>query len=297
MLTLPYEVLEKTSTKSSVVIPSVTIREKPMVHLIEYIVPAMMGVTAIILLIAGGRLLKPALGLSGFLIGAGAGLIVAPELTGQVSPLIVAGIVGVVLSLLFVMAAKFAIIITLGISFAIATPYITWQITGLRGGAAIASDVIEAATTTPAESPQETSLDIAIPTSVEQIITRSFSTVWNEVNSTISTGMDRANAAWEVIPTGIRFMLVGSGIAGLLLGLLVATFMPFTASAIVTSAGGSLLLIVTVKNLFAEQFSQDFSSMTPTVFIIITATIALAGLVLQLTVFKHPPEAKLKKKN
>ena len=58
----------------------------------ELIVPVMMGITAIILLLAGGRLLKPAIGLSAALFGAGLGLLYAPSLLPAVHPFIIAGI-------------------------------------------------------------------------------------------------------------------------------------------------------------------------------------------------------------
>ena len=226
--------------KSSVPLPSVTIREKPMEPLVQYIVPAILGVTAIILLIAGGRLLKPALGLSGFMVGVGAGLLIAPSISVQMSPLIIAGISGIICALICVFIAKFAIIVILGTSCAILTPYLTWQLTGLGDGkdaTQVASEALDAAMATDESTQDGARQSTAMSFSAEKIVSQAFTSLWNEINNMIKVGIDRVNAAWDVIPDGTRLILIGSSITGLLLGLLVATFIPFTSSAIVTAAG------------------------------------------------------------
>ncbi len=45
----------------------------------QIIIPVVTALTALILLVAGGRLLKPAVGLAGGLFGAGCGLLLAPS--------------------------------------------------------------------------------------------------------------------------------------------------------------------------------------------------------------------------
>lgn len=265
--------------------------------LTQYIVPAMLGVTAVILLIAGGRLLKPALGLSGFLIGAGLGLYIAPKLSFDISPFIVAAFTGIFVAMTSVVIAKFAILLILGVGCAIVTPYLTWQLAGFGDVTQVASDVVAAATTTPEEVQQNETEDAVIPSTPEEIISLAFSGIWSNASATINEGMARANAAWNVIPSNQRLMLIGSAIAGLLLGLLIATFMPFTATAIVTSIGGSMLLLLTIKEIATIQFAANpFSSMSTTGFTSTIAGIALAGFALQMTLFKNPPNAKLKKK-
>ena len=100
-----------------------------------------------------------------------------------------------------------------------------------------------------------------------------------------------------MIPGGARLILVGSAIAGLLVGLLIATFMPFTASAIVTASGGSSLLLITIRNVVMMEWTPNpFTNLSPTEFTTSIAVVAITGFILQMTFFKHPSDAKPKKK-
>ena len=267
---------------------------------VQYIVPAILGVTAIILLVTGGRLLKPALGLSGFLVGVGAGFLIAPSISLQMSPLIIAGITGTICALMCVFIAKFAIIVVLGASCAILTPYLTWQIVGLGEGKdanQIANEVFDPVMTTQESSQEEISQSKALPFSAEKVVSEAFTSLWKEATVTISDGVDRGKAGWNVIPGGARAILVGSAIAGLLLGLLIATFMPFTASAIVTASGGSSLLLITVRNVVTREWTPNpFTNLSPTEFATSIVVVAITGFILQMTFFKRPPVAKPKKK-
>ena len=78
-----------------------------------------------------------------------------------------------------------------------------------------------------------------------------------------------------------------------LLGLLVATFMPFYSAAIVTSVGGSILLVEAVRNFITLIWSQNsMAELTPTVLIVTVASIAIAGFGLQLTLVTKRPKSK-----
>ena len=68
----------------------------------QIIIPVVTAVTALILLMAGGRLLRPAVGLAGGLFGAGCGLLLAPSLGIDVSPLIIALITGIIAAVIAV---------------------------------------------------------------------------------------------------------------------------------------------------------------------------------------------------
>ena len=114
-------------------------------HLVQFIVPILTATIAIIILVAGGRLLKPAVGLGFGLLGAGCGLLIAQSLSMSISPLIIALFCGVISAIVAVFAAKFTILLTLGVSFAVMAPVLTWHIADLGDGAAVIKDVIEAA--------------------------------------------------------------------------------------------------------------------------------------------------------
>ena len=271
----------------------------------QMIIPAITALTALILLIAGGRLLRPAVGLAGGFFGAGFGLLIAPSIAANVSPLIIALITGLVAAVIAVGIAKFAILIVLAISLAAAAPVITWYSSGLGDGEVVISEVIDAATSTPKEEipttvasqpPQMERPPETVPTlSAERAMSVAFQMLSDHAASTMKDGMQRANAAWAAIPTGPRLMLVGTSVAGLLLGLLIATFMPQIAASIVTASFGGVLLIEAIRNGTAVIWSQDsFAAISPSILFVLYASLTAAGLGLQLTVFRRPPQVKAK---
>ncbi len=261
-----------------------TIDRNTMETLVPFIIPAICLVTGAILLCSGALLLKSAVGLSFGLLGAGTGLLLAPHLSLSMSPLIIALVFGVIAAILAVYLSKLAILLSLAFSFAIIAPVITWHVADLGNGEQVVGDVIEAATT-PAEQ-SEASDDHSATTlqSSEDILLSMLTMVTHDVAAATRSGMHRANAAWNAIPAAPRLMLVGSSIAGLLLGLLVATFMPYFSAALVTSMGGSFLLLEGIRTIAAMYWnSNELSSITPTVLLSITIGLSLAGLGFQLT--------------
>jgi hypothetical protein len=258
-----------------------------MEQIASYIVPSIAGITALILLIAGGKLLKPAIGLSAGLFGAGAGLMLAP-MQESVPPLVTALVLGLICAIVAVYIAKFAILLLLSVSFACAIPVITWHVADLGDGTKVVEEVVEAATT-PIEQPKTQSSNESTLNVTQDAMTLAFAMLSEDASRAIGGAKRRAFSAWEAVPAGPRMMLVGAAVAGLLLGLLIATFMPFFASALVTSVGGSLLLVEAVRNYITLIWSQQsMASITPTILLATVAVLALAGLGLQLTLLKKP---------
>ncbi|MDP7008987.1 MAG: hypothetical protein QGI78_05395 [Phycisphaerales bacterium] len=273
----------------------------------QIIIPIVTAITALILLVAGGRLLRPAVGLMGGLFGAGCGLLLAPSLSVDVSPLLIALITAIIGAVIAVGIAKFAILLTLALGLAIASPVVTWHAADLSNGQEVVSNVIDAATAdspntepteidanTPAE--QETSSAPSLPqVSTSNALGVAFKMIAEHAGQAIRDGIARANAAWAAIPAGPRLMLVGASIAGLLLGLLIATFMPHFAASIVTSCVGSLLIIEAIRNGASILWSQQvLTEISPIVLLLLYGSLALAGLGLQLTLFRRPPQPKAK---
>ena len=271
----------------------------------QIIIPVVTAMTALILLLAGGRLLRPAVGLAGGLFGAGCGLLLAPSLAIDVSPLVIALITGIIAAVIAVGIAKFAILLTLALGLAIASPVVTWHLAGLNDGKEIISNVIEAANI---EIPQETTteetpiepVDEPTENTIPELSTTNamglaFGMLTSHALDATRSGIKRANAAWDVIPAGPRLMLVGAAIAGLLLGLLIATFMPHLAASVITSSFGSVLLIEALRNGATIIWSQqEFAAISPDFLLILYGGLALAGLGLQLTLFRRPPQEKAK---
>ena len=271
----------------------------------QIIIPVVTALTALILLTAGGRLLRPAVGLAGGLFGAGCGLLLAQSLAIDVSPLIIALITGIIAAVIAVGIAKFAILLTLAIGLAVATPVVTWYSAGLGDGKEVVTDVIEAASTElpqedisekPSIDPPEKINENPLPElSTTNAMGLAFGMLTQHASKTLRSGIKRANEAWDVIPAGPRLMLVGAAITGLLLGLLIATFMPHLAASIVTSSFGSVLLIEALRNGATIIWSQqDFAAISPDFLLLLYGGLALAGLGLQLTLFRRPPQEKAK---
>ena len=254
-----------------------------------YIVPTITAITAIILLVAGGKLLKPAIGLAAGLLGAGAGLMLLP-IPDSVPPLVWALIFGIISALIAIYIAKFAILLLLSLSFACALPVATWHIAGLGDGTQVVENVVEAVKT-PQESEAEPTGTTPIGIS-QDAMSVAFSLLAKDASQAFTSIKRRALSGWNAVPTGPRMMLVGSVVAGLLLGLLVATFMPFFASALVTSVGGSILLVEAVRNFITLFWSQQtMASISSTVLLFTIIGLALAGLGLQISLAKKTPKA------
>jgi hypothetical protein len=271
----------------------------------QIIIPIVTALTALILLMAGGRLLRPAVGLAGGLFGAGCGLLLAPSLSIDISPFIIALITGIIAAVIAVGIAKFAILLTLALGLAITTPVVSWYSVGLGDGKEVISNIIEEASTeVPVENtsqttpidPLEETAESALPDlSTTNAMGLAFGMLTSHAGEAMRSGIKRANAAWDVIPVGPRLMLVGAAIAGLLLGLLIATFMPHLAASIVTSSFGSVLLIEALRNGATIIWSQqDFAAISPDFLLLLYGGLALAGLGLQLTLFRRPPQEKAK---
>ncbi|MBT4530292.1 MAG: hypothetical protein HOC27_03730 [Phycisphaerae bacterium] len=254
-----------------------------MESVIPYLAPAFSIATGLYLLCVGARLLKPAIGLGAGLLGAGAGFLLAPEMSLSFSPFIVAIIFGVVSAVLAVAISKFAILVILAVSFAIVLPIITWQVASLGDGSKVINDVVEVATEDkkPTQSTNESTNGLSSP---ELKVYKSVSEMSQRVWSMVRFGKNRILATWDVIPTGSRFIVAGAAVAGLLLGLLIATFLPYFSAAIVTAAGGSILLRIGVGQATNEVWGTDsLTSMNSTLLLLVMAGIALAGFGFQLT--------------
>lgn len=263
----------------------------------EFIVPLMMGISSIILLIAGGRLLKSAIGFSAAMFGAGVGLLLAPSLLPSVHPFIIAGLFAAFCAVMAVLIAKFVIIAILGVGFAVATPVAVWHFAGYGDMFDIAKQVAEVASEEPIET--ESTDETASPSllSTEEILNQAFGVYLNSVTNVVQDGVHRINNAWEVIPAAYRLKLVGCALVGLLTGLLIATFMPFTSSAIVTSVGGSFVLFETVQYSLMTWSSNQLESLNTTTTAIIIVSLAFVGLLLQVLIFNDTqPKAKQAKK-
>ena len=258
---------------------------------LPYLAPVFGIFTGIILLCMGARMLKPAIGLGAWILGAGCGFLLAPTMSLGVSPFIVAIVFGSVAAILAVYISKFAILVLIAVSFALVVPAITWQVAGLGNGTQVVRNVVEAAsqeklTPPPSEATSSFSApELEVYTSINEMSLR--------VLAMVRAGKERILSAWNAIPTGPRFIVIGAAVAGLLMGLLIATFMPYFSAALVTAFGGSVLLRIGVGQITAELWGSDgLIAINSTVLFFSMIGVALAGLGLQLTYTRKNPTRK-----
>ena len=261
---------------------------KIMEQIAMYIVPAITLITAIILIFAGGKLLKPAIGLSGGLLGAGIGLMVSPSVSIGVPPLIIALVFGIIAAIISIFIAKFAILFLLSVTCACALPVATWHLAGLGDGSKVIEKVVDVATAPETVQNSTSSSNSSAAVVTQDAMTAAFTILAEDASKALRSGYRRSVAAWNTIPTAPRLMLVGASVAGLLLGLVIATFMPFLASAIVTSVGGSILIVEAIRNFITLLWSQQsMASISADVLLLSIVCISIAGIGLQLTLAKR----------
>jgi hypothetical protein len=220
---------------------------------------------------------------------------IAPTLTTSISPFIFALVFGIIAAVIAVFIAKFAILISLALSFAVITPVLTWHLAGLGDGAKVVEEVVEAATTqdTGNKEPENNTTDETTLSVTQDAMTTAFLILTKDAGRIIQSGTRRASAAWNAIPTGPRLMIVGSVIVGLLIGLLISTFMPFFSSVLVTSTAGGVLLVETIRNLITLIWSQQtMATISSTALLAITGGIIVASIGLQLTLSRKTVKPK-----
>jgi len=251
-----------------------------------YILPAIFLITGVILLCAGARLLKSAVGLSFGLLGAGVGLTVIDYMSVGIPPLLIVLIFGIIAAILAVYLSKLAILISLALLFAVITPVATWHIANLGNF----DEKMEESKNAISAVEQEpyTSSAVEIDSSqfsvIEQILIAPLELVANDIKRFLVSRFKIANAALSPLKWQTQLMLVGAALAGLLFGLLVNSFMPYLSTAMVTALGGSFLLITGVRTTMAAIWTPtEMPYIQASVFIWAFIGIAIAGLGLQMT--------------
>lgn len=254
-----------------------------MEQVLPFLLPIVFLTVGVILLVAGARLLKSAVGLGFGLLGAGIGLAIEPEISIGIPPWVIVLTFGIVAAILAVYLSKLAILISLALSFAIIAPTATWMVADLRDGKEVVKEIIEAAQETPPADQSSTSSF----SKNQQTLFGPLQLVKNDISAISNAGWNRVVATVKPIPTSYRFLLGGAAVAGLLFGLLIATFLPYFSSAIVTSVGGSFILIEGIRTGVAAVLDPSQMPTIGTSLLIWSIVgIAAAGFGLQLTLTK-----------
>jgi hypothetical protein len=254
---------------------------------VALLVPTIAALVGLVLLVAGGRLLRGAVGLTAALGGAGFGLLIADDLPLQIPPLVAAAILGAIAAIAAVLLARIVMTGMLALSLAAVAPVVAWHLAGLEGGTAVVQDMVAAI-----EQPQATD---AVPSDQEvtdptpgDAVGLAFGSLARDATTTIQSGVHRAEQAWSTVPTASRALLAGSTLAGLLLGLMIGTFAPRVSSTIVTAAGGAMLLTWGVRAIVAAAMSREsLAPISPPVLFGILTALSVVGILLQLTLARR----------
>ncbi len=252
---------------------------------VALLVPTIAALVGLVLLLAGGRLLRGAVGLTAALGGAGFGLLIAGDLPWNIPPIVVAGVLAAIAAIAAVLLTRIVITGTLALSLAAAAPVVAWYVAGLEGGQTIVQEVVAAV-----EQPDESG-DVEEDAGEAQPATAiglAFGSLIHDARDTVEGGVQRAERAWSAVPTASRALLAGSALAGLLLGLLIGAFAPRISATIVTAAGGAMLLTWGVRAIVAAAMSREsLAPISPPVLLGIVTALSVVGILLQLTIARR----------
>jgi hypothetical protein len=297
-----------------------TMQDLPLAGLIP---AGLLLVLGLMLWIAGQRVLRPVFALAGLVVGAGAGWLAAAAFVRHEIDIGLPPWLGaVILGLLF--AAVGALVYRLAVAFALAV------VLALAGAAAVLTvneiDIVPSwsqdATPAPAEDPGAPVF--SLPGPIEDLAND-----WLRRTATGDTGetdagdlargddepttLERVAGAnerlgeaedlaeqvlaiaaewWQQVPAPVRPVLVGAALAGLLAGLLLATFAQRLSVTTVTAFGGSLLWIGSL-GVLASRFGVDLKALvadSPGVTLVLWLIVSLIGVAIQWTTRARPAD-------
>ena len=228
-----------------------------------------LGVIGLGLWLAGRRFLRAGLVLIGLLLGGVIGWLVAEVAGMAISPWIFVGVGAVLLACFAALMFRFAVAGTLAIVLALAAPTVVWTVGEWQG--LTDSSPIDLATADDAdtqddadwleEPPAEGADDVAGMGGAD--LAAEFIDVPEEAQKHIATlrgysewAIKKADALWDQTPENLRPEMVGAAIVGLLVGFLVGTIVPKLSASVVTSFGGALLILFSVR-IIAERLGID----------------------------------------
>ncbi|UCD73793.1 MAG: hypothetical protein JSV91_08330 [Phycisphaerales bacterium] len=212
--------------------------------------------------LAGRRFLRMGLVIAGVLVGGTAGWIIAELLAFPVSPWIFVIIGAVGFGCFAALMFRFAVAGTLALVLALAAPTAVWTVGEWQGvtdtsptdlrttGPADSAEELEPPDSSDSADPAEAEDtdegppaaglvgDITIEQAQKQIVKLRGYTEW---------AIKKAESIWAQTPANLRPEMVGAAIVGLLAGFLIGTIAPKLSAAVVTSFGGAMLMLITLR--------------------------------------------------
>jgi hypothetical protein len=253
--------------------------------------PAAIGlISGLILLLAGGKLLRPAAALLGAGAGAFAGSATLPaflpqEVFGIPAPAAamgIGGLVGVVAALVLFRAAMAAAgAVTFAAAGVLACAICTG---GLPTAPSLKSTIVDnnAPRLVLASLQDQPSQLQANAESLAPAARQLAQTVWGD-----------AQSAWSSLPAESQWRLIGSGLGAGLVGLIIGAIMPRKAAALLTSLLGAGVFLASLAwiSQMADLPGRALLDQGPTGSLAMWAVVAVAGLAFQLASQARPRKA------
>jgi len=288
------------------------------------IVPlAMLLLVGLVLWVAGRRVLRPAFATAGGIAGGAAAWMLAMSVDLGLNPWMVTAIGALILACIGALVYRFAVAAVLMAVCALAGPSTVMVAHEFRDGnapgtpGALATPTITA-DATPGKDTGPT-LDAASawlfgdqdkegdgssaasgpapPSLQESVLTHQLG-LSDEATEVIHTARGRAEEFvvavtdwWSRVPQQLRPLIIGAALTGALLGLLCGTLAPNGSAALVTSCGGSLLWLGSLRVLLGQlgEPVEQFLPATATSGLAVWLAVSMLGMAIQWT--KRPKPA------
>ncbi|MHC4908771.1 MAG: hypothetical protein ACYTF9_03515 [Planctomycetota bacterium] len=251
----------------------------------------------IVLWAAGGRLLRTAFALLGFVFGAAVGWFLghAVELGAPVG--IIALVAALLLACVGTLAYRTAVAAGLAAVLAIAAPLAVWSVADLKGLEAAVSGPLgtpEPVLTAPVEPDPAADDPDPIDTWLAEIRGQGAESagISEEVVDSLEAAttlaeqiVEQAGVVWEKIPESIRGQMIGATVVGGLIGFLVGTLATAFSATLVTAFAGSVTWMAGGWSAMSKAgVDGPWAPATPAAWLVLWFALALIGLAVQWTV-------------
>ena len=207
----------------------------------------------VVLWAAGGRLLRTAFALLGFLIGAAVGWLLGHAVELGAPAGLVALIAALVVACVATLAFRAAVATGLAAIVAVAAPMSIWAVADIKGLESAVSEPLaspEPSVEAPAE-PEMDEIDRWLAEVRGDTIEEAGVELEAEVAETIAAAktliehvVDQFQVVWDRVPEDLRSRMLGATIVGGLIGFLVGTLATAFSASLVTAFAGSMTWLV-----------------------------------------------------
>lgn len=283
------------------------IRDIPWTGLIPVILVLIGGIT---LWAAGRSVLRATFAVLGLLLGGLAGWMLGDSVDLGVPTIVVAAVAALLAAGIAVVAYRFAIALAMAATLAVAAPTLVWAVAAFSPEAATSieetsdklksrSDELTEWLEAKKQQATDSITDAAASEAAEQFKNRIASDeAASEHMETLRTAAEQVRIAaasiWEKTPERLRPALIGAAIVGGLVGFLVGFLIQSFSASVVTSMGGSLIILsagsILARKVELPESIAGLLPASPQSWAIAWAVLAVIGLAIQWGTRRKPAD-------